>query len=730
MELRNDLTSLSRNAQQLVVETRHGSGSPPVYESVWQPLFGAKVDRIEINLANKPSVATIWFPELRWQETLSGLVWGDMVRIRTDEPDATNWTVLFSGFLTSFLSDFCGGTAEKGTGFERTAIVCMDYRWLLGATSFVYGQIVRGPDDYTDYGTTAQLPIDDAAIFASGRRAIFNFDGKPNRAPTDLVLTDKCSMPIFANPKVAQYWTAREMMRYVLSPLYNLAYDYLPIKDPALLPGLTHKDWDNTLNSICVEGLSVLDAAAVICKHLGWSFREDFYNNGVAMITFFKAGSATGYVRSDTNFTIRHWLHAPAVGELINTAVAEGAKILWAMNLAEDISPVINQPVGLGIPDRFEVTVNLVPAWADTELVPDTSESNANLYFIESDLSKMDNPNDYTYYKYYHPRGSEFRRHVGRRWALNESGTYSNIYDASYDRGLPFDFSTIIGLAEYVKDDKGKRLFAPYNRQFLPCLTIEKDSLNSVGFKVEFSFDKGVTWQVITGEIEPLRDECGIYIIPNLAELVDQSLGTITDAGSPLNGEELNYWTSICDDKLMNRKWFNTANNPPTCDWKTRVRVTATIQMDQRLHRHQAPSVASGSPFHHSQLYDFSEKYGLQKRTESSVFRDTTLIAYESADRISDWFDSHLKTVRDANEGMSVSGQFTLERLWLGDGAGFPDFCLGDCIEKITGRNYDLCAAIIRGGTVFPEIIQIIYLPDKQMMKLITRDLRYAEVHL
>ena len=189
-----------------------------------------------------------------------------------------------------------------------------------------------------------------------------------------------------------------------------------------------------------------------------------------------------------------------------------------------------------------------------------------------------------------------------------------------------------------------------------------------------------------------------------------------------MDDEDLNYWTSICDDKLNARSFKDG-------DWRTRVRVTATIQLDLRLHRFQSPSVASGSPFHHSQLYDFSEKYGLQKRTDSSVFRDTTLIAYESPDRITDWFDSHLKTVRDANEGMSVAGQFTLERLWLGDGAGFPDFCLGDCIENITGRNYRLSAAM-NGGNVYPEIIQIIYLPDKQMMKLITRDLRYAEVHL
>ena len=72
--MRTDSKSLSRNAQFLIVETRHGFGSPPVYDRNWQPLFGAQVDRIEINLANKPSVATVWFPELRWELT-PNIVW-------------------------------------------------------------------------------------------------------------------------------------------------------------------------------------------------------------------------------------------------------------------------------------------------------------------------------------------------------------------------------------------------------------------------------------------------------------------------------------------------------------------------------------------------------------------------------------------------------------------------------------------------------------------------------
>ncbi len=83
-----------------------------------------------------------------------------------------------------------------------------------------------------------------------------------------------------------------------------------------------------------------------------------------------------------------------------------------------------------------------------------------------------------------------------------------------------------------------------------------------------------------------------------------------------------------------------------------------------------------------------------------------------------------------ADEDASISGLFTLERLWLGDGSGVPDFMIGDCIEKITGRDHYLGASFGNRGDLFPEIIKIVYMPEKQKMTLITRDLRFAEVIL
>jgi len=229
-----DSISLTREAQQLVVDYKPATGSPPTYPNNWRSAWSAKVNRVEISHGSEPSTATLWFPLLRWQENF--LHQGDMVRITTDQSKQSDRTCIFSGFVTSFLSDFSGGT-DRSKAYERCAVICRDYRWLLSVTTPILGQAIRGPDDYTDYGTTDQMPIDHAFSMLSGRRAIFNANGKPNKDPTDLTVTDRagnlvCHTPIFAGGDSARPWTARDMIRYILSPDANSAYDYLTIPNP------------------------------------------------------------------------------------------------------------------------------------------------------------------------------------------------------------------------------------------------------------------------------------------------------------------------------------------------------------------------------------------------------------------------------------------------------------------------------------------------------------------
>lgn len=710
-----DAESITRTAQQLVVDYKPATGSPPSYPADWRPVWSAKVDRIEIAHGAATSQATFWFPLARWHESFVSL--GDMIRITTDQPKQGDRTCVFSGFVTSFLSDFSGGT-EKTAAHERCAVVCRDYRWLLSVTTPVFGQAIRGPDDYTDYGTADQLPISHSFRMLSGRRTIFNAAGKPNKDPVELTVTDAagnflCHTPIFAPADSGVPWSARDMIRYILSPDANSAYDYLTIANPANLPGLSAADFDRVINHVVVDGLDALEAVDAVCRHIGFSFRENYDPEGNPSIVFYKLAAASAYLRNTQNPTILHELYAPAVAGDITVPIAEGKKMLWSMTLAEDIARVINEPWGIGAPHRFEFTAELVPAWSDSALLPDTTENLTRLYKIDADLQSETNPNSFAFFKYYHTRGSQFIRDVGRKWALNETGRYSS---STYDRGMPFDFSTVIP-AQYIYDSDGKRLYAAVARKLLPCLTADKDDMNTIGVIVEFSFDGGSTWQQIPAAPSNLADEAGIRIEqPNLAEMVDQAEGTIS--GGDLDGVQLNYWTSLCGDKLAGRS-FKAGK------WHTRVRVTCSVQMDERLYSFAGPAGYSGSPFSHAKLFDFSSKYRLDHRTDSSTMSSSGLPSLDVNDLAN--ITNHIAAIRQANEDMSVSGQFTLERLWLGDGASEPDFACGDCIEEITGRGYSLKSRM-GGINVYPEIIKIIYLPEKQMTKLITRDLRFAEV--
>jgi len=708
-----DAQQRQRSARRLIVEIKIAQGAPPNY-SGWGLVYGCIVERIEINRDSSPSTAVIWFTKYRWNINPIFARRGNLVRIRTDEPLSADRSILFQGFIVSRQTSFSGGS-DTGMSHERNVIVCCDYRWLLNVTSPVVGQFARSRDDYYLYGTYYQYPKDNNYTFLSGRRVVFNEKGLPNKDPAPLILTNyDIEMPVFIDSDSADHWTARDMLNYCLSPLYNRVYNIFPLI-PSNIASLEHSDFDRVLNNILVDGLSNIEAAELVVKHIGWSFRQDYDDDGKVTLVFFKVGSAAGYTRTDEQATILHKLHAPAVGEDISAAVAEGSKMLWSMALDEDIRDLVNQPWGLGAPHRFEFTAELVPAWLDSELVPDTTDELANLYFIESDLQDFTDPNLYSYYKYYHPRGSQFLRGIGRQWTLNESGRYSA---GSYDRGMPFDFATVIN-AGYILDSDGKRLYAPFKRQLLSCLTLDKDSLNTIGIKVEFSFDGGATWQILPASISSLGNECGIYIDePNLAEMVDEKESLIV--GGDLDGVQLNYWTSLCDDKLNGRSFKNS-------QWRTRVRVTASVQLDERLGFYVGKPSYYGSPFPQINVYDFSNKYGIAKRTSASSLYNSGLPAKEVDSTY--LIIAHLEAIRKASQDPSVSGVFVLERLWLGDGSGRVDFALGDGIEKVSGRNYTLLSRTDKGD-VYPEIIKIIYLPEEQKMELITRDLRFVESSL
>lgn len=735
-----DSISLVRTAQRPVCQFRRWSNASSDYVADWVPLDQAVAASITHNIGAKPNEASILFDSLRWHETYD-LYPGDRVRILTAE-----LVVLFEGFITSSRCGFSGGGISGG-GFERNTCLCLDYRWMLNSTSPVYGQIARSISDYSDFGTDSQEAIPNRATFFSSHRTTFNESGKPNRDPVLLTLSGHSSypgaaqdMPIFApanikqNPESTdvQYWTARQMIEYVLSPYYNQYWTYFSIPDPLLITGIDHADFNTVLSGVRVEGRGIMDALDSILKAIGWTLRI-FDSLFGPSLEFFKPGRAVGITRSAAAPTILHELHAPAVEESLAVAVAAGKKLIAKGEMISDIAAVINNPLGLGAPEKYEFTAELVPAWLDSDFTPTEAAGYPDLFKTEAELAAMTAPDTLDFYQYYHTRGSAFKRDVGRKWTLNEAGKYSG---GDYDRGQPFDFSSIIdNLYETFPSnpDEKRYLFGLYNRKLLPCLTFDKDDLNSVGIKVEFSFDGGTTWEVIPCAIENLQGEAGIRIIePNLADILPKSGGTIDDArpewstANSMIGVELNYFTSLAKDKLYYTTPYPDEHGFVFGDWKTRVRVTACIQLDQRLRYISEPTDASGSPLRHRAIYDFSDRYTRQVRTESSSYYGGTLPAWTTDE--STKLAAHLDAVRYANEDMSINGAFELDRLWI-DAEDAPTFRIGDGVKSITGREVSLYAARPTVGEpegVYPEIAQIFYDIERQTQRLITRDLRLS----
>lgn len=707
-------TSLSRTAPALWCYYKPISSNPLGVSDEFIPLFDAHVNRISIKPSEEFSTAVISLLGYRW-DAATPVKLGDKVFIVSTEPtsgDESNGstpTPVFSGFFVKRGRNFSGGS-EQGGAYEENTLTLYDHRYLLHTTNRIYGQVTLGYSD--DTGTTSPNYIAGSYTHLYGRRAIFNPEGKGNRHDTEVTISidgeTSCDMPVFCTPKRSNsYWTARHMIRYLLSPVYNPVRALFPLGDPANLTGLDNDIFDRTINNVTVEGLSTIQAVALICRQIGAGFREQYDSAGNATLIFYRHNSASSPTRSGSE-PILHTLHAPAVGENLTDTVAANHKLLWSASIDEDTTSVVNSPIILGAPLRVEFTSELSPGWLDSHLVPDTSDSNANLFFSDADLQQMDSIGDYSFFDKYHAAGDNFQRTTARRWRLNETEMYGDAYDRP-----GFKWTEIVD-SEYITDSSGKAYGAPFGRTFLPCLT--DSAMDSI--KVEFSLDGGTTWQAIPAAITNITDgdEAGILIEqPNLSEMIDQSNGTIS--GGTLDGVELNYWTSLCDDKLNSRSFKDN-------EWKTRVRITASVQLDTRLFALPGAIDYNGTPFPQVEIYDLSPRFKLDIIDDSSDYSSgSTTIDRDDRTAIQNYGD----VVRLANQDLAIAGRFVLERMYLGDGSGEAVFQPGDSIDRITGRDYLLTSSQSE-TPVYPEIIQIDYDCLKNLTTLLTRDLRYAAV--
>ena len=301
---------------------------------------------------------------------------------------------------------------------------------------------------------------------------------------------------------------------------------------------------------------------------------------------------------------------------------------------------------------------------------------------------------------------------------------------------MPFDFSTVIA-----NIDGGN--VGVFPRHVLPALSSLDDDGNSIQYLVEWSPDGGLTWNKLNGfPLRLLDDEFGIYITqPNLSEIApdvtpDATIGAdglFTDSTfTTEDSVEINFWTSLANDKEN--------NTYPA--WLTKVRITAGVQLDDRMVNELDSFDESGAPLVQFEIFDAADKYQSRIREGASQFgadanyplpwwsdqKAASQAQTESLEAGGLMALQHAAIDR-LNRQAGFSGSYELAQIHLAEGSEpwrMPRFNLGDCIEGIAGRN--ISCQTVRGelgaNARYAVLEQIVFRPQAAQTTLVTADLR------
>ncbi len=723
--------------------------------SEWRFIFEAVCDEVVINSGAKPSTAKIRLNGLRWDDD-GGLSRLDRIRIRT--PDDYDSTLLFDGVLTAWMPNFTGAD-------ENSVWFAQDLRYLFAKQNAMGGQWVFPQSSYTRAASlwaSGPPPVSDktSILFAHGRRCVFNPDDPnsddpditiANRSPDDyqniIELEDGTTevlseLPIFGHLNAVK-WTAEAMILYVLWNVVDscVALGYGPTADPTpgvgtlFAAGLDHTDFDGVVPNVVIESLNAAEALEYIAGRVGQKYRLDSYIDADGVVqyrhVFYKANEASANIRNDSNATVLHTLYATLPGDNVGAVLDGGEIMVSAGNLLFDGSNVVNRSVFLGETKMYEITVELVPAWKDGDFDTWAITDEQKAFYKGDELEDMpkagNDPNDKNFFNYYHTSGNDFDSHldVGRKWALNEVGTYSH---SDYGRGQPFDFGFgSLGSAGIEEVIFGKNI-AYFPRKVLDSLTSD-DNGNVVKYFLEYSMDGGYNWHKLHDyKHELLNTEWGIRITEpnlsdiNLEEITETGTNNVYDTeGLRTDGLEINYFTAI----LRDNEKHATYKVSGTTQWQTRVRLTASVQLDLRM-LNTLTSTGSGMPELQIAVFDEVRRYKFRSQARSSIFENNDNYSAETADDRTE-MEAQQAKIDAVNKLGGLSGSFEFAVIHLGVGNGIwwrPRFMLGDCVDYLAGRGVSMAV----GNGKHASIEQIIYNPEQARMGIITADLRTSRI--
>ena len=245
-----------------------------------------------------------------------------------------------------------------------------------------------------------------------------------------------------------------------------------------------------------------------------------------------------------------------------------------------------------------------------------------------------------------------FNEHVDvwRKWVLNEAGDYTGLRP---EIKLPYDFSKL----------SAKSAFTVKRRKFLPCLTLGADGLTPIGrcggCRVEYwnpNSDSG-RWIESHHEVHVLEHECGVHFAGQLPPREIMLLGD-----------------------------------------KAKVRITATIQLDQRLLYHAQRRKDSPNADDVTVVLDLHDRFHFKRVDKSSQVTGSKTLAVDDTAALKTYCDQ----VRDTYNVAEVNGPVVIEGIdWLG-------YELGQSVTKIEGREIDFNGvADSSRQPLYPQIVGI-----------------------
>lgn len=517
----------------------------------------------EVRLAGGGGVAP-----LTWAQGFGYVPTHSRIQVYADVDDGRVW--LFDGHVLAKPLVFGGGLGEEVRMRLRAAGVLE--RWSRAATAWILGRfmpLVRGTG---------------ATQYVEGVPCWFNEDGKPNRSTVSESITiDGAAVDVpsftYAGDPDAKYWTLGAAIRYVFARTQASAAglwdgnvisataaswnaDPVDNADPTTLAATLLQ----TCPSSNVDVMNAVEAMLLLCS--AGDLRMGTRRTTVAgacrsSLWLWKAGSGGPGAVSRT-------LKLEAAGT--STAGRTGADLfahndLVSGQIEEDASEAVGSVAAVGDVWQYEVTCELVPGWAPEtnldEVAPEDADAAKDLALLPGE----EDPDD-TWFQKYHKQGSAFaaNKNVGRLWVLNEAGEYddatfgrsNDLPDGPFQVYAPYDFETECSLTEAAN-------WVARRRRFLPCLSKDDQGV-SYGIYVELSFDSGTTWAKANTNIRCIEDQCAIYFEAGMLTEVTEPGGDVTLT---------NMWFALIEGTL-------------------RVRVTATVEADERVVESHAYSAAIG----------------------------------------------------------------------------------------------------------------------------------------